>query len=112
LLGLTRNVTLEYAASGITCNAVLPGLIATPAVARLPRAIVDYTMSMTPARRAGTVDEIAAVVAFLCSEEAAYVNGAEIDVDGGSRLCPTVLGSSREVERRLAIATGQAGGQA
>jgi NAD(P)-dependent dehydrogenase (short-subunit alcohol dehydrogenase family) len=112
LLGLTRNVTLEYAASGITCNAVLPGLIDTPAVARLPRGIMDYTMSMTPARRPGTVDEVAAVVAFLCSEEAAYVNGAEIDVDGGSRLCPTVLGSSREVERRLAIATGQAGGQA
>lgn len=104
LLGLTRNVTLEYAAHGITCNAILPGLIETPAVAKLPAAIMDYTLSMTPARRTGTTDEIAATVAFLCSEEAGYINGAEIDVDGGARLCPTVLGSAREVEARLAFA--------
>jgi NAD(P)-dependent dehydrogenase (short-subunit alcohol dehydrogenase family) len=106
LLGLTRNVTLEYAAHGITCNAILPGLIETPTVAKLPQVIMDYTLSMTPARRTGTTEEIAATVAFLCSEEAGYVNGAEIDVDGGARLCPTVLGSAREVEARLAFAAG------
>lgn len=106
LLGLTRNVTLEYAAHGITCNAILPGLIKTPAVEKLPAAILDYALSMTPARRAGSPDEIAALVAFLCSDEAGYVNGAEIDVDGGSRLCPTVLGSSREVNERIAYAGG------
>lgn len=100
LLGLTRNVVLEYADQGITCNAILPGLIETPAVARMPAAITDYALSMTPARRLGQPDEIAAVVAFLCSEDAAYVNGAEIDVDGGGRLCPMVLGSVREVEAR------------
>jgi NAD(P)-dependent dehydrogenase (short-subunit alcohol dehydrogenase family) len=104
LLGLTRNVTLEYAAQGITCNAILPGLIETPAVAKLPAIIMDYQLSMTPARRTGTPDEVAALVAFLCSEEAAYVNGAEIDIDGGARLCPMVLGSTREVEARLAFA--------
>lgn len=108
LLGLTRNVTLEYAAHGITCNAVLPGLIETPAVAKLPPAILDYTLSLTPARRTGTPDEVAALVAFLCSNEAAYVNGAEIDIDGGSHLCPTVLGSTREVAERLAYAGGAA----
>lgn len=100
LLGLTRNVTLEYADQGITCNAILPGLIETPAVARMPEAITDFALSMTPARRLGQPDEIAAVVAFLCSADAAYVNGAEIDVDGGGRLCPMVLGSVREVEAR------------
>jgi len=100
LLGLTRNVTLEYADQGITCNAVLPGLIETPAVAQMPPAITDYALSLTPARRLGQPAEIAALVAFLCAEESAYLNGAEIDVDGGGRLCPMVLGSVREVEAR------------
>ena len=100
LLGLTRNVTLEYADQGITCNAILPGLIETPTVAKMPKAITDYALSLTPARRLGTPDEIAALVAFLCSDESGYLNGAEIDVDGGGRLCPMVLGSVREVEAR------------
>lgn len=102
LLGLTRNVVLEYAEHGITCNAVLPGLIETPTVAGMPAVIKDFALSMTPARRLGRTEEIAAVVAFLCSEESAYVNGAEIDVDGGGRLCPMVLGSVKEVEARRA----------
>lgn len=100
LLGLTRNVTLEYADKGITCNAVLPGLIETPAVRAMPPAITDFALSLTPARRLGQPEEIAALVAFLCSDEAAFVNGAEIDADGGGRLCPMVLASVREVEAR------------
>jgi NAD(P)-dependent dehydrogenase (short-subunit alcohol dehydrogenase family) len=100
LLGLTRNVALEHAADGISCNAVLPGLIETPAVARLPPPVMDHAMSLTPARRTGRTDEVAALVAFLCSEDAGYLNGAEIDIDGGSHLCPVVLGSVREVEAR------------
>jgi NAD(P)-dependent dehydrogenase (short-subunit alcohol dehydrogenase family) len=100
LLGLTRNVALEHAADGISCNAVLPGLIETPAVARLPAPVMDHAMSLTPARRTGRTDEVAALVAFLCSEDAGYLNGAEIDIDGGSHLCPVVLGSVREVQAR------------
>lgn len=100
LLGLTRNVALEHAADGITCNAVLPGLIETPAVAQLPPAVMDHAMSLTPARRTGRTDEVAALVAFLCSDDAGYLNGAEIDIDGGSHLCPVVLGSVREVQAR------------
>lgn len=100
LLGLTRNVTLEYADKGITCNAVLPGLIETPAVRAMPAPITDFALSLTPARRLGQPEEIAALVAFLCSDEAAFVNGAEIDADGGGRLCPMVLGSTREVAAR------------
>jgi hypothetical protein len=49
---------------------------------------------------------VAALVAFLCGEEAGYVNGAEIDIDGGSKLCPVVLGSVREVEARRAKMIG------
>ncbi len=100
LLGLTRNVVLEYAERGITCNAVLPGLIETPVVAQMPQTIKDFALSMTPARRLGRTEEIAALVAYLCSEESGFVNGAEIDIDGGGRLSPMVLGSVREVEAR------------
>ena len=100
LLGLTRNVALEHAADGITCNAVLPGLIGTPAVAKLPQPVMDHAMSLTPARRTGRTDEVAALVAFLLSDDAGYLNGAEIDIDGGSHLCPVVLGSVREAEAR------------
>jgi len=102
LLGLTRNVALEHAADGISCNAVLPGLIETPAVAGLPQPVMDYSMSLTPARRTGRTDEVAALVAFLLSDEAGYLNGAEIDIDGGAHLCPAVLGSVREAEARRA----------
>ena len=100
LLGLTRNVALEHAADGITCNAVLPGLIETPAVAKLPPPVMDHAMSLTPARRTGRTDEVAALVAFLLSDDAGYLNGAEIDIDGGSHLCPVVLGSVREAQAR------------
>jgi NAD(P)-dependent dehydrogenase (short-subunit alcohol dehydrogenase family) len=100
VLGLTRNVTLEYARHGIACNAILPGLIETQAVAAMPQVIREQALALTPARRTGTPDEVAALVAFLCSEEAGFVNGAEIDIDGGSRLCQVVLGSMREVNAR------------
>jgi NAD(P)-dependent dehydrogenase (short-subunit alcohol dehydrogenase family) len=106
LLGLTRNVTLEYARHGITCNAILPGLIETQAVAAMPKVIRDQAMALTPAGRTGTPEEVAALVAFLCGDEAGYVNGAEIDIDGGSKLCPVVLGSVREVEARRAKLIG------
>jgi len=97
LLGLTRNVTLEYARRGITCNAVLPGLIATENVLAMPPDIVESAVLSIPARRVGTPEEVAQLVAFLCSEQAGFINGAEIDIDGGSRLNTTVLGSRREL---------------
>ncbi len=106
LLGLTHAVTLEHARHGIACNAILPGLIETDAVGHLPTAIRDDAMSLVPARRTGRPDEIAALVAFLCSDEAGFINGAEIDIDGGAHLCQVVLGSQREVlGRRTTTAT-------
>lgn len=100
LLGLTRAVTLEHARHGITCNAILPGLIETAPVGLLPAVIRDDALSLVPARRTGTPDEVAALVAFLCSEDAGFINGAEIDIDGGAHLCQVVLGSTREVLQR------------
>lgn len=103
LLGLTRNVTLECARHGITCNAVLPGLIETEAVKSIPPVILDQARALTPARRFGRPDEVAALVVFLCSEQAGFINGAEIDIDGGSKMCPVVLGSLKEVQSRNAL---------
>ena len=109
LLGLTRNVALEHARHGITCNAVLPGLIGTPAVLGMPAEVLADAVALTPARRTGRPEEIAAMVAFLCSEDAAFVNGAEIPVDGGGRLSPAVLGSLREIRARQAAQRGGSG---
>ncbi|HYW03684.1 MAG TPA: SDR family oxidoreductase [Gammaproteobacteria bacterium] len=83
MLGLTKTVTIEQAGSGITCNAVLPGMILTEKAAAMPAELIDHVRGQIPARRFGDPQELAALVAFLASDEAGYVNGAEIPVDGG-----------------------------
>ena len=86
LIGLTRSIALEYGDSGVTANAVLPGAIATPNVLQTPAEILEDSCKWIPAGRFATVEEIAAMVTFLASPEASYVNGASIPVDGGSML--------------------------
>ncbi|MBI4628907.1 MAG: SDR family oxidoreductase, partial [Candidatus Rokubacteria bacterium] len=97
LLGLTKTVALEHARHGVTCNAVLPGLIATDLVQAMPAEIREASIRATPARRLGLTEEVARLVAFLASEHAAYINGAEIPVDGGLSLNVSPLASVREV---------------
>jgi len=79
LVALTKTVAVEVARRGITVNAVAPGLIATEMTADLG----DGLLSAVPARRAGRPEEVAACVRFLASEEAGYVTGAVLTVDGG-----------------------------
>jgi NAD(P)-dependent dehydrogenase (short-subunit alcohol dehydrogenase family) len=97
LLGLTATVALEYGRNGVTCNAILPGLIATENVLAMPQAIVDRITSLTPIRRTGTPEEVAELVAFLCSDAAGFITGAEISIDGGARLNTMALVSRKEL---------------
>ena len=96
LLGLTKTVTLEHARDGITCNAILPGLIETENVRAMPEEIKQRAIALTPARRLGKVEEVGQIVAFLASDRAAFLNGLEVYVDGGMRLNPAPLGSRKE----------------
>jgi 3-oxoacyl-[acyl-carrier protein] reductase len=83
LIGLTKATAREVASRGITCNAVAPGFVLTEMTRVLPESIQEGIRSATPMGRFGTVEEIADVVAFLCSDEAAYVTGQVVGVDGG-----------------------------
>lgn len=96
LLGLARVVVAEYAAFGVTCNTVLPGMIATPKVLGMPPHILERAGAGVPCGRIGRLDEIAALIAFLMSDIAGYINGAEIAIDGGSGANVTSLSGSRK----------------
>jgi acetoacetyl-CoA reductase len=93
LLGMVKTIAAENAGRGITANAVLPGMIGTEVVRAMPPAVLEAVNAQLPAGRMGTPDEVAALVAFLASEEAGYVTGEEIGVAGGFGLNTMSLGS-------------------
>jgi len=103
LLGLVHTVTLEHARHGITCNAILPGLIGTENVQMMPSEIRDFAIANTPARRVGRMEEVAHLIAFLASDHAGYITGAEIDIDGGMRLNTGTLASRKEAQARRGV---------
>ena len=80
LIGLTKTIAHEVARRGVTVNAVAPGFIATEMTKDV---LSDGTIEAIPARRAGEPEEVAACVAFLCSDRAGYVTGTTLYVDGG-----------------------------
>jgi 3-oxoacyl-[acyl-carrier protein] reductase len=83
LLGLTKSLAREVGARGITVNAVCPGLVDTEMTSHLDDEARAYYVDRTPVGRTATHEEVAAVVRFLMSDEASYVNGAVLPVDGG-----------------------------
>jgi 3-oxoacyl-[acyl-carrier protein] reductase len=83
LIGLTKATAREVASRGITCNAVAPGFIVTELTKDLPEALQDQIKAATPLGHFGTVEDIAAAVTFLASDEAAYITGQVLAVDGG-----------------------------
>ncbi len=83
VIGLTKTVAKEYAARGITCNAIAPGFISTDMTDAMPADAREAMLKTIPAARPGTVADIAHTAAFLASDYAAYITGEVIRVDGG-----------------------------
>jgi acetoacetyl-CoA reductase len=86
LLGMVKTIAAENAGRGVTANAVLPGMVSTEKVRSMPAEVLEAVTAQLPAGRMGTPDEVAALVAFLASEEAGYVTGEEIGIAGGFGL--------------------------
>jgi 3-oxoacyl-[acyl-carrier protein] reductase len=83
LIGLTKTTARELASRGITCNALAPGLIETDLTANLPPPAAEAIKTLTPMGYTGSVDDVAAAAVYLASDEARYVTGQVIGVDGG-----------------------------
>jgi len=83
VIGLTKTMAKEFATRGITVNAVAPGYIQTEMTGHLPDEAKQAFMNVIPLKRPGTVEDVAAAVAFLASEDSSYVTGQVISVDGG-----------------------------
>jgi acetoacetyl-CoA reductase len=86
ILGFTRALALESAAKGITVNVICPGYIETDMTAAIKPEVLDSIIKQIPVARMGQPDEIAALVAFLASEKAAFITGATIAANGGQYM--------------------------
>lgn len=83
LVGIARSMTRELGARGITANVVAPGFVETDMTAELPEKTQAEYKAAIPAKRYGRAEEVAGAVAFLASDDAAYISGAVLPVDGG-----------------------------
>ncbi len=86
LIGLTRVWAREFGPKGITVNAVAPGFILTDMVKKMPEKVLDMMKEKVPLGRLGDPSDIASAYAFLASDEASYINGTTLSVDGGMTI--------------------------
>lgn len=86
LIGLTKTAARELAKKGVTANCIAPGFIDTEMARKLPGAVLDAAKQMIPMRRLGSMEDVAKAVAFLASEDAAYITGHVLCVDGGMAM--------------------------
>ena len=86
LIGLTKTIARELAKKNVTANCIAPGFIITEMTDKLPQPVKDAVKQIIPLRRFGTVDDVAKAVAFLASDEAGYITGQVLCVDGGMAM--------------------------
>jgi len=86
LIGMTKTLARELGRKGVTVNCVAPGFIATEMVAKMPANVIESMKSKVPLSRLGKPEEIANAYCFLSSEDAAYINGHTLSVDGGMTI--------------------------
>jgi acetoacetyl-CoA reductase len=85
--GFTKALALEVARKGVTVNTVSPGYIGTKMVLAVPKEVLDTKIiPQIPVGRLGRPDEVAALVTYLCSEEAAFITGANLSINGGQHM--------------------------
>jgi acetoacetyl-CoA reductase len=86
LFGLTKTLAIEYAAKGVTVNAITPGFIETDMVLAVPEEIRNQIITTIPVGRFGRADEIARAVRFLVDEDAGYITGSVLSINGGMEM--------------------------
>ncbi len=86
LIGMTKTIARELAKKNITANCVAPGFIETEMTKKLPDLVIEAAKQLIPLRRVGSVDDVAKAVAFLASDDAAYITGQVLCVDGGMAM--------------------------
>jgi 3-oxoacyl-[acyl-carrier protein] reductase len=86
LIGLTKTVAREFASKNITANCVAPGFIITEMTDKLPDIVKEGAKALIPMKRFGTVDDVAKTIAFLASDDAGYITGQVICIDGGMAM--------------------------
>jgi 3-oxoacyl-[acyl-carrier protein] reductase len=86
LIGMTKTIARELAKKNVTANCIAPGFIDTEMSRKLPEPVIEAAKQLIPMRRTGSVDDVAKAVAFLASDEAAYITGQVLCVDGGMAM--------------------------
>lgn len=87
LIGLSKSVARELGGKGITCNVIAPGFVQTDMTSHLPEQVIEQVRAAMAVRTLGTPEDIAAAVAYVTSDEAGYLTGQTICVDGGLTMC-------------------------